>query len=587
MLFSKLFFRGRFAVPWHQRYYDWKQGDVRSLLHDINEALDEDRNCYFLGAVMLVSKDTPVNNSKQWEINDGQQRMVTLSLMCAVLCRRFAREAKGSQREGLALRILFDLDANVISNLANAEEYIPRITPPKNDIMRYQQMIQGNSIGTNGTLTTAWNEIDMFVSGMNLVKAEKYFDFLLQRLEVACLWLPASVDANSVYETINWRGKKLDDLDLIRNYLYSHFNTDDNGVRRDAVHEKLEAVRTQIASTAKTSEYMRCYFQCKYGFLAKESFYRKTREAIRSHASNKDGYVVSLSDYVFDSILEISSQQLVELFRTITASNPNIELISIFQKDSNTTNNRRNLGVFLRELREYKVTQPLIFAMLMRYINESDRRKKKRIARIAHNNLHRLTSFVLRTAFVAPKFETSHFETEFSNFARNIVAVPDIPDKSFENFLRDCDRSAYGILQDSKFKATMESATMTGKRKIKLFLLGINSSLQNDFDVLAEQRCTVEHILPHSQDHWPGWRGFKDTNCADWINRIGNLTLLGLHDNKPGKTFNGNFTKKRETFQDSAIKITRMLSAHTDWSPYDIEKRQQEMARRATEIWQF
>lgn len=587
MLFSELFFRGRFAVPWHQRYYDWKQDDVRSLLHDINEAVEENRNCYFLGAVMLVSENTPVDNPKQWEINDGQQRMVTFSLMCAALCHRFAREAKESQREGLALRILFDLDDKVVSSLDSAEDYIPRITPPKNDTTRYRQMVRGNSIGTNGTLTTAWNEISTFVSGMNISKAKDYFDFLLQRLEVACLWLPASVDANSVYETINWRGKKLEDLDLIRNYLYSHFNADGDGVRRDTVHEKLEAVRTQIASTTRTSEYMRCYFQCKYGFLAKESFYRKTREAIRAHASNKDGCVTSLSDYVFDIIVEISSQQLVELFRTITALNPNIELISIFQNDSNTTNNRRNLGVFLRELREYKVTQPLIFAMLMRYINESDRRKKKRIARIAHKNLHRLTSYVLRTAFVAPKFEPSHFETEFSNFARNIVAAPDIPDESFANFLHDCDRSAYGVLQDTKFKAMMESTTMTGKRKIKLFLLGINSAVQNDFNVLAEQRCTIEHILPDSQEHWPGWRGFKDVNCADWINRLGNLTLLGLHDNKPGKAFNSNFTKKRAAFQDSAIKITRMLAAHTDWSPNEIEKRQQEMVRHATEIWQF
>lgn len=586
MLFSELFFRGQFAVPWHQRYYDWKQGDVRSLLHDINEALEENRNCYFLGAVMLVSKGTPVDNSKQWEINDGQQRMVTLSLMCAALCHRFAREAKGSQREGLALRVLFNLDANVVSNLDNAEEYTARITPPKNDTTRYRQMIRGNAIGTNGTLTTAWNEIDMFVSGMSLAKAEKYFDFLLQRLEVACLWLPASVDANSVYETINCRGKKLEDLDLIRNYLYSHFNTDDDAARRDTMHENLEAIRTQISSLAKASEYMRCYFQCQYGFLAKESFYRRTREAIRSYPYDKDGYE-SLSDYAFEFTMDLSSKKRVELFRTITASNPNLQLISTFQKDSNTTKDLRNLGVFLRELRAYKVTQPLIFAMLMRYVNESDRRKKKRIARIVHNNLSRLTSFVLRTTFVAPKFEPSHFETEFSNFARDAVAATDIPDDRFADFLRDCDRSAYGVLQDSKFKATMDSTIMTGQRKSKLFLLGINSAAQSDAAVLDEQHCTIEHILPHSQEHWTGWHGFKDVNCADWINRVGNLTLLGSTDNKPGSTFNGSFAKKRGVFRDSAIEITRELGTYIDWSPSNIEKRQKEMARRATEIWQF
>ena len=586
ILFSELFFRGRFAVPWHQRYYDWNQDDVRSLLHDIREALEEDRKCYFLGPVMLVSENTPVDRSKQWEINDGQQRMVTLSLMCAALCRRFAQEAEESQREGLALRILFDLNANVISNLDEAESYIPRITPPRNDATHYQQMIRGKCIGTNGNLTTAWNEIDAFVCGLSLAKAKKYFDFLLQRLEVACLWLPASVDANAVYETINWRGKRLEDLDLIRNYLYSHFNTGEDAARRETVHESLEGIRTQIRSSAKTAAYMRCYFQCQYGFLPEKSFYRKTRDTIRSTAYNQGG-CASLSDYIFELIADLSSPKCVELFRTMTASNPNIELIGTFQNDSKTTSKSRNLGVFLRELHEYKVTQPLVFAMLMKYLNETDRQKKKRIARITHKNLSRLTSFVLRTAFVGPKFEPSQFEKEFSNFARKIVAARDIPEDSFADFLHDCDRSANGVLQDIKFKAAMESSAMTGKKKIRLLLLAINSAVQNDFNVLAEQRCTIEHILPDSKEHWPGWHGFKDVNCADWINRIGNLTLLGSKDNKPGQNFNSSFAKKREIYQDSAIRITRMVAAHTDWSPDSIDKRQQDLARRATEIWQF
>ena len=121
MLFSDLFHQGRFAVPWHQRYYDWKPSDVQALLHDIEDAIKEERDCYFLGAIMLVEIE-----HQRWEINDGQQRMVTVSLMCAALCRRFVREAKGSQREGLALRMLFDLDANSAWTMDDAERYTPR-----------------------------------------------------------------------------------------------------------------------------------------------------------------------------------------------------------------------------------------------------------------------------------------------------------------------------------------------------------------------------------------------------------------------------------------------------------------------------
>ena len=54
MLFSDLFCLGRFVVPWHQRQYDWKSENIRALLCDIDDAVKERRDCYFLGAVMLV-----------------------------------------------------------------------------------------------------------------------------------------------------------------------------------------------------------------------------------------------------------------------------------------------------------------------------------------------------------------------------------------------------------------------------------------------------------------------------------------------------------------------------------------------------
>ena len=159
--FSDLFHMVRFDVPWHQRYYDWPKDDVRALLHDVGDALKEKRDCYFLGAIMLVEIEPG-----RWEINDGQQRMVTISLISAALCRRFVRKVKGSQREGLALRMLFDLAANSTWTLDDAERYPPRISPPENDSARYLQMIRGNTIGTNGLLTAAWAKIERYFWGL-------------------------------------------------------------------------------------------------------------------------------------------------------------------------------------------------------------------------------------------------------------------------------------------------------------------------------------------------------------------------------------------------------------------------------------
>ena len=533
ILLADLFHQGRFTVPWHQRCYDWKANDVRELLYDIDEAIKEERDCYFLGAIMLV--DT---GHDKWEINDGQQRMVTMSLMCASLCRRFVRRMKESQREGQALRILFDIGINETSTLNKANNYTPRITPPINDAMRYRQIIRGHSIGTNGALTSAWKEIEKFFDPMNENKLNKYFDFLMQKLEVACLNIPVSIDPNAVYETLNNRGKNIDDFDLIRNYIYSHFNSTEDSERRNSVHDNLERIRIVIPSLQKASEYMRCHLQCRFGFLRKDHFYRDVRGFIRDRLDRiQPSSDEPLSNYMFDLTEQITDRQLLSLFTIIASPNRDSEFIRAFEIASRTTNSTRNLAAFLQELRAYKISQPLVFAILNHYIRESDHRKRKQIAKISHQNLKRLSAFILRTAFVAPKFEPSHFETEFSNYAKKIMNEDKLPDVEFANFLRECDHSEHHVLDDSNFYDSMRDKKMTGSTKIKTFLLGINSELQSNVQLLNQRLCNVEHILPKSSQHWDGWTKFEHSDNADWIHRLGNLTLLGPSDNKPGTGF--------------------------------------------------
>lgn len=193
----------------------------------------------------------------------------------------------------------------------------------------------------------------------------------------------------------------------------------------------------------------------------------------------------------------------------------------------------------------------------------------------------------MRTAFVAPKFEPSHFETEFSNFAKDISEARDIPDLAFADFLRDCDRSEHGVLDDSKFYEHLVGAKLTGSARIKSFLLGINGNRQADARLLSERTCTVEHVLPKSSQHWGNWKGFDGIDADNWTQRIGNLTLMGQSDNRPGPKYNGSFESKRPSYEASAVALTREVARYEEWSPSAIEARQQEMAAQAVQVWRF
>ncbi len=583
MLLSELLHWGRFAVPWHQRYYDWTASNTQELLLDIDEAIKENRRCHFLGAILLVDAQ-----DGQWEINDGQQRMVTVSLICAALCRRFSQETADSQREAQALRMLFCLDDRGVWSLDEAEHYEPRIESPVGDRMRYRQMIRGNSIGADGKLTAAWRTIEEFLGPTNAGgRWESHFDFIRERLEIACLSVPRDIDPNAVYETINSRGKQLDDLDRIRNFIYSHFNAESEVQRKDTVHADLERIREVFPGGNRAAEYMRCRLQCRFGFLPKDNLYRDARLAIREQRDRHRKPRMTAPDYAFGLTREISKSEDLELFRRLTSRTPDPDFVHAFESASGTVNSPRKLAVFLRELRSYTITQPLVFALMIKYVHETGGRRRKAVSRLVHRNLSRLASFVLRTAFVAPKFEPSHFETEFSNYSMKLASVIDVPDDSFVEFLRDCDRSEYGVLEDAKFVGAMTEATLRGKVKILQFLLGINRHGRPDAVVLQERQCTVEHILPVSSEHWKNWHGFDNVDGNDWVHRIGNLTLMSSGDNKPGSKYNSSFARKRQSYQRSSVGITRDLAACDDWSPVALQRRQRRLAETAARVWAF
>ena len=584
VLFSSLLHKGRFEVPWHQRYYDWDEKDVRALLLDIEEAVNEKRRCYFVGAVIVVEVADGM-----WEINDGQQRMVTVSLICAALCRRFAEETRNSQREGLALRMLFDLDSNQVSTLEHAEHYTPRIQAAENDAVQYKLMIRGNTIGTNGKLTTAWRVIDDFFGTTNEgSRWEEYFDYVRQHLEVACLSVPRDIDPNAVFETINCRGKRLDELDLIRNFIYSHFNSTNEGERRETVHKGLERIRQMFPSTKtknKAEEYTRCRMQCRFGFLAKDNFYRDVRRTVRTHVATTRRRRRA-SDYVFDLATDIARREDLELYRRLTVPTASPEFLQEFEVKSRTRGSPRNLTVFLRELKEYSVTHTLVFALMSKYVDETDGRKKRRVANVVNRNLSRLASFVLRTAFVA-KFEPSHFERDFADFAAQISGSQNVADEEFAQFLRDCDRSEQNVLDDAHFQTIMTSTQMRGSQKVKALLLGINREGRPDAVVLNESNCSVEHVLPKGEEHWSGWTEFVDIDAGEWVHRVGNLTLMARGDNKPGGKFNGSFEKKAGVYAASSVAITRDIATGKSWSPMEIEHRQREIAELAVRVWHF
>ena len=572
-LVSELLFSGRFAVPWHQRLYDWSAEEVRELLEDIHGAMEAHSKCYFIGSIMLI--DSP--NTEVSTINDGQQRLVTLSMLVASLCRRFVETGpRNSQSEDLALRALFERSGNQASRLSEASKYRPRIKPPRSDEAKYYHVIRGYDIGTNGRLTEAWNVIEIFVRGMSGRTPRRFFEFLMEQVEVSVLRVPPSVDSNSVFEALNARGKSLDDIDLMRNRFYSYFSETDDAVRRSTINERLEQPLVILRNAQKTKEYFRCYLQCKYGHLKKTRFYREARRHVEGLAGKRP------SDYVFDLVSGLGSQDSVELFRVILSSAPTLGSKAILPG----TAGKRSVDDWLRELRGYSVSRPLVFALLHRATREKDPARRRDVQTAVRRSLKNLTSFVMRTALTVPKFEPSKFEATFANVAQLVFDGTDIESLKIIDALRESDE--LGIIDNRRFIRQLAGLALSDNRRALNLLFGINARHQPASDAVKRDKCSLEHVLPVASTYWDTWPAFGREDAPKWIYRIGNMVILPKAENRADAGYNGSYSMKKAAFERSLLQMPKEVAQrHGEWTPDVVQRRSLELAKEAAATWNF
>ena len=208
-----------FEVPPYQREYSWLEDDVSEFWNDLQNALDDDS--YFLGLVILLDE------GKRKQVVDGQQRILTLTLLAAALYH----EALGSGRKALAERI----QADFLRSIDYAtDETLPRVLlSDQTDNETFQTIL------STGKGSKAFNQVDedslskRMQESFHLLQhklredlAQDPFrrlgiwtDFITNRLYFAVFIHPDSAAAYRVFEVINTRGRELTTADLLKNYI--------------------------------------------------------------------------------------------------------------------------------------------------------------------------------------------------------------------------------------------------------------------------------------------------------------------------------------------------------------------------------
>ncbi len=226
-----------YSVPLFQREYTWGNEEVGTLLVDLldfskkfnlnklnnNNNNKKNKNDYFLGTFVVQQRDWANNTFfSDYDLIDGQQRLTTFFLFKYVLLD--IGRAKN----------FMDNDYNQVkSNLffrnGSAKSELFKLHNKRETDSSFKDKLYSFVINNDNFETNYKENYDQMYSVMDdIIKSKSDYIFwtndILDNLTVAFIEINNEQDSGSIFESINFKGKTLNFLDLIKNKLFLENN---------------------------------------------------------------------------------------------------------------------------------------------------------------------------------------------------------------------------------------------------------------------------------------------------------------------------------------------------------------------------
>jgi hypothetical protein len=213
-------------VPPNQRDYSWREQEVTTLFKDLAAAMDDEKTqAYFLGTIVVIP-----DTSGLLEVIDGQQRLATITiLLCNIRRYLLAMNIEPVISEDIKQFLVYiergqratlnRLRMNLVDNdFFSAMLDDDLVNSPPQPTRRSHRLIKEAFDNVAKYVKTIIAPFDPKVHGDVL---NKWVTFIEKRAEVILLQVPSGANAYRMFETLNDRGLKTTQADLVKNYLFS------------------------------------------------------------------------------------------------------------------------------------------------------------------------------------------------------------------------------------------------------------------------------------------------------------------------------------------------------------------------------
>ena len=535
--------QNQLTVPPNQRDYSWTVREVETLFQDFALSIADDDASYFLGTIVTIPRD-----DGRLEVVDGQQRLATTAIMLSEI-RNYLKDRDPMIAKSIDGEIL-----NVIDRATRAQVPRLRLNLDDNDYFRArltnEDPLPHPSKPSHELIDQAFcearSQVKRIVSGFDEKDhgntLNRWINFMQLRARAVLLQVPNDADAYRMFETLNDRGLRTSQSDLVKNYLFGHA-----GDRIGEVQQRWSFMRGALETIEDediTIRFLRHSLILIHGFVREQQVY----EAVQRLAKAAQPVVT------FTGQLESLANSYVAIYN---ADHEKWNRSDVARK-----------AVEVLNLFDIKPLRPLVLAIAERF-NEKEAEKAVQFC----------VSFGVRL-MIASRTRTGSTEEGIAEaaheiYVQNITTTDNLKDK-----LKTLTPT------DGAFLAAFGEAKVSNRKLARYYLRSMELSVKSErepWHIPNDDRSQInlEHVLPEKPEG--NWPQFSDDEVRLYYKRIGNLCLLRASDNSTQKS--ASFATKRPVYVKSAYELTKQLATATDWAINEIADRQKTLASIAVKTW--
>lgn len=534
-----------FAIPVYQRDYNWQEKHCKQLFEDIlNVGKDIDITSHFIGSIVYIHEGVYGIGEKEFYVIDGQQRMITITLLHIALYHRL-KESKEEYADEI-----YEL---YLVNKFSKRDIKLKLLPPEENLNILNKILEEN-----------WEELEDY-QDRNIVKNYKFFkeivsnysneeiEYLLAGLD-KIIYVDIALEKDKdnpqrIFESLNSTGLDLSQGDLIRNYILMDLEKE----KQNLVYKNLwlpieNNCKISLGNEIKNyvSDFIRDYLTLKNGKIpSKPKVFEEFKEF---YDKNNDEQLEDIKNF---------SEEYSHIIKPNTEKDKDIrkELENLKVLDQ-TVINTFLIGI-LRDYRENKIVKDEILEIL-----------KLLQSYIWRRFITEKPSNALNKIFQGMYLKISKDQKYY---------------KSLEESLLNQD-----FPTDDELKEALKTKNVyKDKEKLRYVFKELENYNHNELIDFENEKITIEHIFPqkpnkswkekYSDYELEEMKTFKDT--------ISNLTLTGSNANLGNKSFLEKRNDDIHGYKNSKLYLNKYLSKLNEWNLSAMEGRFEELFKNIVKIW--